>query len=380
MQRQRQPHLPPAHSHWALPPPTDTDIDAVICWADAAHPRWEDTYNQHAKLHGQHYDRERFQSPDELKFALRSLARNAPWLRRIVVVTTFGDCPPWVDPVAAAAAKPPIHFISNAAILPPNPAMPVAFNSIALQFSLDAIPNLAPWLLLLDDDCYLLKPMPKSTFLQTAPPPPPKGELPPAHTLLPPPPDSLQRLRTRARAINFVNFNSTGVPPAIAAYRQNPAAVSGWNTILCHNYVALGQSLSPDMHDWIQQRPRERQYLLPDHNMTLLPRDLWAYARTLQPFGAAMHAAQRTMFRGNHQVSWWPLTMLSYLIGTSTRQQTRDSGYLHWPNLRKRAAWFHHGFQDNVWRACINNFNGDAPDMLRRGLQRMVPWRQPWEL
>ena len=380
VQRQRQPHLPPAKTHLALPAPGLTDVDAVICWADAAHPKWADTYNHYAELYGQHYDRERFQSPDELKFALRSLSQNAPWLRRIVVVTTFGDCPPWIDPVAAAAAHPPIHFISNAEILPDKAAMPVAFNSIALQLSLDAIPNLAPWLLLLDDDCYLLKPVPKSKFLrervagysESSPSAPP--------ALPQPLPPSLVEARNAAVAVNYANLQGNGTPPHLPAYIQRPETIGGWAAILCHNYVALGKSLSPAMHAWINADPKTRRYLLPNHNMTMLPRDLWAYARQLQPLGTAMAVAQRAMFRATHQVSWWPLTMLSFLLGTSVREQSKDSAYMNWPDGKARNGWLQHGFGAHIWQACINNFNGDAPDDLRRGLERMVPWRQAWEL
>jgi hypothetical protein len=370
---------------YVVPPALPHDVDAVVFWADATHPRWRPVYEAAARAENKPYDRERFESPDELKYCLRALAKNAPWLRRIVLVTTFGDAPPWMDPVAAAAATPPVHVYGNADILPPENEARVSFNSNALQLSLDALPDLAPWVLIMDDDLYLTKPIARSHFLHdNSSTPAATNEafaacgshgVPPELAL------AMERTGTQGESsgsgalagVTYVNFNGPRHPPRFHDFQRNPNLVAGWHKMLNNNYAALAEALGGDFLDQLG-------CLQPLHNMNLLPSAAWRLARALPGIGPAMERTQRTMFRSGNDVMWYALTIVAFAAGLNVRKKAYGHHYLNWPHRPSRQAFLQRGFSPTAWCACVNNFNGDDPEALRAALERAFPAAAPWEI
>jgi hypothetical protein len=167
------PHLP----DWTSAPPRPTaaslartsvehvafPIDAVYTWVDGSDPHW-----QHRKaaavasLTGaplvEEADRaSRFASRDELRYSLRSLVCFAPWIRHIYLVTD-DQVPPWLDP-----DHPMVTVVTHRDLFGDTGRLPT-FNSHAIETRLHRIPDLAEHFLYLNDDVFLGRSLPASTF------------------------------------------------------------------------------------------------------------------------------------------------------------------------------------------------------------------------
>ncbi|WP_225868756.1 Stealth CR1 domain-containing protein [Companilactobacillus kimchii] len=59
----------------------DEDIDVVIPWVDNTDPIWRDKAKQYIDLTD--LDGERFRDYDTIKYAIRSVEYNMPWVHQI---------------------------------------------------------------------------------------------------------------------------------------------------------------------------------------------------------------------------------------------------------------------------------------------------------
>lgn len=129
-------------------------IDIVFTWVDAADPQWRANRDAAEPRPGEHHpgalDPVRFESADELRYALRSVHYYASWVRRIFVVTA-GQVPEWLD-----TGHPAVRIVDHSEIFPPSSA-PV-FNSHAIESRLHHIPDLAERYLYLNDDVMFGRP------------------------------------------------------------------------------------------------------------------------------------------------------------------------------------------------------------------------------
>lgn len=79
------------------------EIDAVYTWVDDTDPEWQERRAKYSnKNEGVPFDSsspERYTNRDESKYSLRSLAQNAPFFRRVFVVTDR-QVPSWLDETA----------------------------------------------------------------------------------------------------------------------------------------------------------------------------------------------------------------------------------------------------------------------------------------
>ncbi|MGP5256867.1 stealth conserved region 3 domain-containing protein [Glutamicibacter ardleyensis] len=138
-------------------------VDAVYTWVNSADPSWRTDY-EHAKakaeadsnLNSSSTDPGRFVSHDELKFSLRSLELNLPWINHIYLVTA-GQIPPWL-----VEDHPKITIVDHSEIL--DAACLPTFNSHAIEARLSFIPGLSERFIYINDDVFFGRPVSPNVF------------------------------------------------------------------------------------------------------------------------------------------------------------------------------------------------------------------------
>jgi hypothetical protein len=133
-----------------LPRP-DFPVDAVYTWvngADPAHVAKRARYlppggPEHPVSSGRHL----FRDNRELLFSLRSLEENAPWVRRVHLVTD-NQIPDWLN-----SASPRLALVDHSQIIPAE-FLPT-FNSHVIEAYLHRIPGLAEHYIYFNDDFFL---------------------------------------------------------------------------------------------------------------------------------------------------------------------------------------------------------------------------------
>ncbi|MFC3505433.1 stealth family protein [Micromonospora krabiensis] len=143
----------------SLPDDIDFPIDVVYTWVDGADPEWQ---RRRATQKGEAFHAEaasdsRYINRDELKYSLRSLHLNVPWVRNIYIVTDR-QCPPWLDLSAGN-----IFLVNHEEIFADRAALPT-FNSCAIESQLHRIDGLAEHFLYLNDDMFFGRPLAPQTF------------------------------------------------------------------------------------------------------------------------------------------------------------------------------------------------------------------------
>ena len=142
------------------------DVDVVVTWVDGDDEAWNERRiaalgASAAEAHRRESSgRARYQSRDELRYALRSLHLFAPWVRRIHLVTA-GQTPAWLD-----TDHPAITMVDHTDIFPAS-ALP-SFNSHAIETRLHHIPDVTEHFVYLNDDVMLMKPLTPEAFFTPA--------------------------------------------------------------------------------------------------------------------------------------------------------------------------------------------------------------------
>lgn len=142
------------------------DVDAVITWVDGADPALKtkrDHYlsNAQTPLHDNGTNPHRWVCSDELNFCLRSIANNAPWIRRVWIVTD-NQIPDFAGLPPEFAAK--ISIVDHRDIFVGfEDALPT-FNSLAIETMLWRVPGLSEHFLYFNDDVFLTAPVEVSDF------------------------------------------------------------------------------------------------------------------------------------------------------------------------------------------------------------------------
>ena len=114
----------------------------------------------------------RFRDHHELRYAMRSVAINSPWVRTIFLVTAdTNQIPFWLKENTRSRKKDSLHkspevvVVHHADFFPKETinqgALPT-FNSIAIETYLHLIPNLAEHFIIMNDDFFFTKPIQKS--------------------------------------------------------------------------------------------------------------------------------------------------------------------------------------------------------------------------
>lgn len=158
----RVPRVAPAVRVSRHPDEPSFPIDVVYTWVNDGDPEWRARYTKALRecepdeVDGQSASPARFRNRDELRYSLRSLARNAGFVRRVYVVTA-GQVPEWL-----ARDVPNLRVVPHEEILEPE-CLPT-FNSHAIETALHRIEGLAEHYLYLNDDFFFGRGCRPSTF------------------------------------------------------------------------------------------------------------------------------------------------------------------------------------------------------------------------
>jgi len=144
-----------------LPEDVRFPIDVVYTWVDGSDPNWQrrrGAYGEHG-YHSESANAARYISRDELRYSLRALEQNAPWVRHVHLVTDR-QRPSWLN-----EAHPRITVVDHAEIFGDPAALPT-FNSHAIESRLHHIKGLSEHFLYFNDDMFLGSPVtPQDFFL-----------------------------------------------------------------------------------------------------------------------------------------------------------------------------------------------------------------------
>jgi hypothetical protein len=133
------------------------DVDFVYTWVDHTDPAWRAAYELHApEAAAASRKSYLYHNRDELRYSLRSVARFAPWARRIFIVTNC-RAPAWLE-----VDHPKIVLVDHAEILP-SQVLPT-FNSHVIESALHRIAGLSEHFLYLNDDMAFSSPVSKEDF------------------------------------------------------------------------------------------------------------------------------------------------------------------------------------------------------------------------
>lgn len=141
---------------------TDAEpIDAVVTWVDGEDEAWRASLRRfagHEDDPQKSADGPRYRDHGLLRYCLRSLRANMPWLRRIHLVTE-GHLPRWLDACAGHIA-----VVRHDAIFQDRRWLPV-FNSRAIETCLHRIPGLSETFIYFNDDFFVLRPAERALFV-----------------------------------------------------------------------------------------------------------------------------------------------------------------------------------------------------------------------
>ncbi|MGW2206565.1 stealth family protein [Streptomyces sp. NPDC001774] len=141
-------------------------VDVVYTWVDDSDPVWRESKEAARRLlvadsdeepHEQAANDARFTSRDELRYSLRSIHQNAPWVRNIFLVTA-GQVPGWLHD-----AHPGLRVVDHREIFSDPTALPT-FNSHAIESQLHRIADLSEHFLYLNDDVFFGRPVSLGSF------------------------------------------------------------------------------------------------------------------------------------------------------------------------------------------------------------------------
>lgn len=139
-------------------------MDAVILWVDSSDPKY---IQKKKECIGSKIDKDicnyRIGDRSTLKYCLRGLYFNAPWLRTIYIVTD-NQWPKWLDEEKCKKLKPPILRVDHKTI---NPFKKSMYGSVSIEACLYNIPNLSKYFLYGNDDMFIVRPVEQSLFMNS---------------------------------------------------------------------------------------------------------------------------------------------------------------------------------------------------------------------
>ncbi len=141
------------------------DIDAVYTWVDSADTQFAKDFDKYYDLENPpgdplNYHQHRYRDSEELRYSLRSLEINAPWINRIFLVTN-GQVPSWLN-----VKHPRLSLVKHSEIFPDQSHLPT-FNSLAIETHLHRIKGLSKRFLYFNDDMFLGKKTIRADFIST---------------------------------------------------------------------------------------------------------------------------------------------------------------------------------------------------------------------
>ena len=124
-------------------------IDYVITYVDGSDPEWQREYEKVSGKKINAEKSERFRSWDNLRYNLRAVEKNLPFIRKVhLVVSGPSQVPSWVNTDT-------VHVVYHKDIIPEK-FLPV-FCSTAIEMFLGFIPGLADNFIYANDDTFVAK-------------------------------------------------------------------------------------------------------------------------------------------------------------------------------------------------------------------------------
>ncbi|CAM3543448.1 stealth conserved region 3 domain-containing protein [Stackebrandtia soli] len=139
-------------------------VDAVYTWVNGDDPAWRE--RKHAAmvehtgvntLNPMAASDSRYTNRDELRYSLRSLQENAPWIRHIYIVTD-DQVPTWLN-----VSHPKVTVVDHKEIFGDTGKLPT-FNSHAIESRLHRIDGLSEHFLYVNDDMFIGRPVTPDMF------------------------------------------------------------------------------------------------------------------------------------------------------------------------------------------------------------------------
>ncbi len=143
-----------------LPP-----VDLVYTWVDGSNPLFAAKVEKYRREEAVRTGKapppyctgaQRFRDLDNLRYSLRSAEQNAPWFRRVIIVTN-GQVPRWLRKESRAEIVRHEEIFENLDALP-------TFNASAIESRLHRIPGLGRYFVFMNDDFFFSRPTPKEYF------------------------------------------------------------------------------------------------------------------------------------------------------------------------------------------------------------------------
>ena len=151
----------------------EMDIDIVVLWVDGNDPEWQ---AQKAKYQGKTLNDSnsvnRFRDWGLMPYWFRAVEQFTPWVRTVHFVTC-GHVPSFLNLNA-----PKLHHVRHSDYIPAE-YLPT-FSANTIEMNIHRIPGLADHYIFFNDDMFMLRPMPESSFFQNGLPCTFGGEIPAA--------------------------------------------------------------------------------------------------------------------------------------------------------------------------------------------------------
>lgn len=136
-------------------------IDLVYLWCDGSDPEfvkerkyWEEKLGVPVS---ESNNDNKYVDHEELRYSLRSVYKNAPWINKIYIVTN-GQVPKWLD----LSKTDKIKIVTHSQIMPKD-ALPT-FDSNSIETCLVNIPNLSEHFIYANDDMFMNRPVSPDFF------------------------------------------------------------------------------------------------------------------------------------------------------------------------------------------------------------------------
>lgn len=140
---------------------SDFPIDAVITWVDGSDVKWQKKINKYSKVKIDWSNKKesiRYNSIDEIDIAIRSIIKNAPYIRNIYLVTD-DQVPSSYERLKKNALSKGINIslVDHKVIFRSFENYLPNFNSCSIISMLYRIPDLSEYFLIFNDDTFLMK-------------------------------------------------------------------------------------------------------------------------------------------------------------------------------------------------------------------------------
>ena len=138
------------------------EIDLVYLWVDSSDEEWKKKKNASIDANSE-YAKDaindcRFISNDELKYSLRSIEQNIPWINNIYIITD-NQTPNWLD-----LNNSRVKIVNHSEIIPQE-KLPL-FNSCAIETRIPFISGLSENFLYANDDMFIWNPVDANFFFE----------------------------------------------------------------------------------------------------------------------------------------------------------------------------------------------------------------------